>query len=45
MMVQNTTIGLTIFDQGKNILSYLPLYPVRGNHERDHPFFHYLNYP
>ena len=27
------------FDQGKNILSYLPLYPVPGNHERDHPFF------
>ena len=27
------------FDQGKNILSYLPLYPVLGNHERDHAFF------
>ena len=34
------------FDQGKNILSYLPLYPVPGNHERDHPFFfHYFELP
>ena len=30
------------FDQGKNILSYIPLYPVLGNHERDHAF--YFNY-
>ena len=34
------------FDQGKNILSYIPLYPVLGNHERDHAFyFTILNYP
>ncbi len=34
------------FDQGKNILSYLPFYPVPGNHEGDHPFFfHYFELP
>ena len=34
------------FGQGKNILSYLPLYPVLGNHERNHPFFfHYFELP
>ena len=34
------------FDQGKNLFSYLPLYPVLGNHERDHPFFfHYFELP
>lgn len=34
------------FNQGSNLFSYVPLYPVLGNHERDSPlYFQYFELP
>jgi hypothetical protein len=36
----------TFFEPAKNLLSYVPLYPVPGNHEGNTPyFFQYFNLP